>query len=37
MARDLFIDITDKELNAYIFDVGQGRCELKENRKYPLV
>jgi type II secretory pathway component PulL len=36
MAKALFIDITDKELNAYIFDVGQGRCELKENRRYPL-
>jgi type II secretory pathway component PulL len=36
MAKALFIDITDKEINTYIFDVGQGRCELKENRKYPL-
>ena len=36
MAKALFIDITDKELNTYIFDVGQGRYELKENRKYHL-
>jgi len=36
MAKSLFIDITGKEINAYIFDVGQGRYELKENRKYPL-
>ena len=34
MTRALFIDITDKEINTYIFDVGQGRYELKENRKY---
>jgi hypothetical protein len=36
MDRALFIDIKDKELNAYVFDVGQGRYELKENRKYPI-
>jgi hypothetical protein len=36
MAKALFIDITDKEINTYIFDFGQGRYELKENRKYPL-
>jgi type II secretory pathway component PulL len=36
MAKDLFIDITDKEINTYIFNVRQGRYELKENRKYPL-
>lgn len=36
MAKALFIDITDKELNAYVFDIRQGRYELKENRKYPL-
>lgn len=35
MAKALFIDITDKEINTYIFDVRQGRYELKENRKYP--
>ena len=36
MAKALFIDITDNRLNTYVFDVRQGRYELKDRRDYPL-
>jgi type II secretory pathway component PulL len=36
MAKALFIDITDNRLNAYIFDVRQGRYELKDSKDYPM-
>lgn len=36
MSKSVFIDIKEGELNAYIFEVKQGRYEIKDTKKYPL-
>jgi len=36
MSKSIFIDIKEGELNAYIFEVKQGKYEIKDSKKYPL-
>lgn len=36
MSKALFIDIQDKEISTYTFDLKKGRYELKDTRKYPV-
>jgi hypothetical protein len=36
MSKSIFIDIKEGELNAYIFEVKQGRYEIKDSKRYPL-
>ncbi len=36
MSKSIFIDIKEGELNAYIFEVKQGRYEIKDSKRCPL-
>jgi len=36
MGKSIFIDIKEGELDTYIFEVKQGRYEIKDSKKYPV-
>lgn len=36
MGKSIFIDIKERELETYIFELGQGRYEIREKKKYPV-
>ena len=36
MGKSIFVDIKERELNTYIFESKQGKCEIKDSQKYPV-